>query len=77
MSLAGRSPETKKLINQAHARIKAACGPDTNTKDYQAHLEADRDFIDGVKLIDQADRVGRFSRIVRIKELFNWFHLII
>jgi hypothetical protein len=58
----------RKLIDQAHARTKATCGPDTDTKAYQAHLEADRDFIEGRKLIDQADRVGLFSRIVRVED---------
>jgi hypothetical protein len=54
----------RKLIDQAHARTKAACGPDSNRDAYQARLKADRDFIEGQKLIEQAGRVGRFSRIV-------------
>src|ERR1700751_6160479 len=50
-----------KLIDRAHARTKATCGPNTDTEAYQAHLEADQDFIEGEKLIEQADRIGRFS----------------
>jgi hypothetical protein len=55
----------RKLIDQAHARTEAACGPDSNSDTYQAHLKADRDFIEGRRLYDQADRVGRFARFFR------------
>jgi hypothetical protein len=55
----------RRLIKQAHERTEAACGPNSNSDAYQAHLKADCDFVEGRKLIDQADRVGRFSRIVR------------
>src|SRR3981189_674518 len=56
-----------RLIRQAHARPKEVSGPDTNKKDYQAHLQADRDFIESKRLYDLVDRVGRFTRIVAVE----------
>lgn len=55
----------RKLIGQAHARTKAACGQDSASEAYQALLRGDADFIAGCKLRDQAQRVGRFNRIIR------------
>ena len=54
-----------KLIDQAHARTEVACGQDSTSDAYQAHLEGDADFIAGLKLKDQAKRIGVFNRIVR------------
>jgi hypothetical protein len=55
----------RRLIDQAHARTKAACGAVSNSDAYQANLQADSDFIRGRELQDQADRVGTFARFVR------------
>lgn len=62
----------RKLIDQAHQRTKAVIGPDTDSKPYQAHLEADRDFIEGRRLFDQANRVGRFIRTVAVENKPGW-----
>src|SRR5713101_837797 len=61
-----------KLIDQAHARTKAACGPDSNSDAYQAHLNADHDFIEGRRLHDQADRIGRWSRYLPVEGKPGW-----
>jgi hypothetical protein len=54
-----------RLIAQAHDHAKAACGPDSNSDAYQAHLKADLDFIEGRRLHDLAGRVGVFARFVQ------------
>jgi hypothetical protein len=40
-------------------------GPDTNSEAYQAHLKADHDFMEGVRLDDQVKKIGIFVRIVK------------
>jgi hypothetical protein len=60
-----------KLIDQAHARTKVACGQDSNRDTYRALLEADADFIAGLKLTDQARRIGVFYRHVRADRLLR------
>lgn len=54
-----------KLIDRAHARAKAATGADPNNAAYQKHLEADRDFIEGCRLVAEVHLFGSFNRMVR------------
>ena len=57
---------SRKLIEQAHVQTEALVGTrETNRPVYDAHLEADPDFIEGRKLHDLADRIGTFMRFVR------------
>jgi hypothetical protein len=64
-----------KLVGQAHARTKVALGFEDDGRDraqhgaYRARLEADRDFIEGMKLHDRVAKVGSWYRWLPVDRL--------
>jgi hypothetical protein len=69
------------LIDQGHDNTKAALGRgrlpyprhDPNFKDeYDDRLDTDPDFIEGKKLHDYCDHIGRWSRIRRVEGKPGW-----
>ncbi|MGX1353002.1 hypothetical protein AB7M49_006611 [Bradyrhizobium elkanii] len=57
----------RKLINEAHAKTEAALGLKPDDPEYQKLLETVDEFREGRRLLDFCNRIGTWSRLLRVE----------